>query len=230
MAVQKSFGQRVLANLMKRWLQVFIAFVAFAIASYVTQRVLGPKEIAKNAVKDPKVYKYLCCSECRFEIPYNTDQENIICPKCKPPKVGYFKAAKESIKNGGDRNPWRMYNIGIAVEATTLLALIYLILSRPIKADPTFYVVNCIHCGLLLKYQPDGVDRFAICAGCDEIIKLPDADEVMTTEDQEQVKESSVILAMESSLIESGHIKPRVLDGEASDEAKTDEPNGSKGK
>lgn len=221
MAATKSFGQRLLLNLGKRWIQVFIAFVAFAAVLYISQRVLGPKIVAKNVVKDPKVFKYLFCQECKFEIPYIPEQEDKTCPRCRPPKVGYLKATKESIKKGGDGNPWRFYNIAVMVEFTIMLAVLYYLLSRPIEADPTFYVINCIHCGLLLKYQPDGVDRFALCAGCDEIIKLPDEDEVMTTEDQEHVKESSVILAIESSLIESGHMKPRTMDGES--------PNGSEG-
>lgn len=221
MPAPQTFGQRVLANLKKRWVQVFLSLLVFCASTYVAQRYLGPKDGAKAAAKDPKEFKYLYCSECHFEISYNPEQENKVCPKCKPPKVGYLTAARESIKKGGDGNPWRRYNVAVAVEAVAWLAVVYFLLSRPVEAAPTAFVVNCLHCGLELRYTPDGFDRYALCPGCEQVVKLPDADEAMTPDDRNEVKETALLTAIEQDLRASGTIVDAdPEDGEAADAAK----------
>lgn len=219
MPAPQTFGQRVLANLKKRWIQVFLSLLALCGAVYAAQRVLGPKE-AKAGPKDAAVYKYLTCSECKFEMSYNPEQENKTCPKCKPPTVGYLTAAKESIKKGGDGSPWRRYNIAVAVAAVVWLAVVYLLLSRPVAAAPTEFVVNCLHCGLALRYKPDGCDQYALCPGCEQVVKLPDADEAMTQDDQNDAKETALLTAIEQDLRDSGTIVDAdPEEGEAADAA-----------
>lgn len=213
MAAPKSFGQRVLANLKKRWTQVFLCVLAFCVGLLVTQRVLGPKAEAKNAPKDPNVYKFLRCSECKLEMPYNPEQADRNCPKCRPPKVGFLTPAKESVKTGGDRNPWQRYNIAVIVEGVLLLAAVYYFLSRPVEAVPTEFVLTCPHCGTGLQYTPAGFDQYALCGGCEQVIKLPDEDEAMTREDQQLVKENNLLTVMEADLRQSGHIVDPAAEG-----------------
>ncbi|QEL18382.1 hypothetical protein [Limnoglobus roseus] len=210
MPKQKSFGQRVLANLKKKVVQLLLATALLGGIVWGSARLLGPKTLDRvdtaGQARAKEEYKYLICNSCKLEVLYTAELDNHTCPKCQPPKVGYLMPSKTSIKSGGDGNPWRRYNVAVAIEAVLYLALIYYLLSRPVDETPTEFVLTCLHCGLSLQYKPDGFDQYAICPGCEQVIKLPDEDEAMTREDQEHVREMTILTAMELDLRKSGTI------------------------
>ncbi len=214
MATQKSFGKRVLANLKTKTGQLLLCMALFGGVVWVSAKLLGPKDAPKVGQATDE-YKYLVCNECKLEVLYNREMDRHTCPKCQPPKVGYLMPSKTSVKSGGDGNPWRRYNIAVGVEFIVFLMVIVYLLSRPVADVPTDYILNCLHCGLALRYQPDGFDQYALCPGCDQVIKLPDEEEAMTQEDQEDVKEANILTTMEADLRGSGHIvDPTEEDGE----------------
>ena len=202
MATKKPLAQRVVINLQQKWLQVFLSFVLVVAWVQLMPRLLGPKKLAPGEKQKTDQFKFMHCTECNLEIPFNEELNNRPCTKCRPPKVGFFSATKNSVKSGsGDASPWVYYNYGLILTSISYLGLLYYILSRPIAAPRSnVFVSKCLHCGEYLKYGPDGHDKYVECPKCLNLLKLPDEDEALTAEDHNEDRVDKLILNMETEL------------------------------
>ena len=202
MAVQKPLAQRVVVNLRKKWLQVFLSVVVLAGWVQLMPRLLGPKKLAQGEKQKTDEFKFLHCERCNLEIPFNEQLNGRPCTKCVAPNTGYFVPTKNSIKSGsGDASPWIKYNYGLILTSISYLGLLYYILSRPVEPPRSnVFVSKCLHCGEYLKYGPDGHSRYVECPKCVQLLKLPDEDEALTADDHNEDRVDKLLTKLETEL------------------------------
>src|SRR5262245_60061266 len=126
-AARGGWSRTAVRNLRRRWVQLLLVFVGFGAAFATSGALLSPPP-DKSRPAAEKEYQYLHCDQCKMEIPYNPDLAEKPCPKCQPPKAGFFRPTRTSVKEGGDPSPWRWYNLALAVESlATGGAVVYLL-------------------------------------------------------------------------------------------------------
>src|SRR5262245_14543392 len=108
---------RVKRAFRRRWLQVCIVLVAWLLVIALSVRQYRPKEPPKAGTADTTQYKYLHCDQCLMELPYNKELDGKRCPKCQPPKTGFYVPAEHSVKSGlGAMSPWSKVYVATFVE------------------------------------------------------------------------------------------------------------------
>jgi Zn-finger nucleic acid-binding protein len=196
---KKSWWKRAVANLKNRWVQVLATLIILAIAVGASKVVFGPKAVKANEAKDPNVFKYLHCDQCGTELAYNKELDGKMCPRCRPPKTGFFIATKESVKTGSQTNPWKWYNIAVVVESVVALGMVYYFLSRPVvEAATQFFVVSCPRCSQSLRYSARSHGGAGLCPRCKGLIRFPDEDDAVSENEHARRKEEELVLQIES--------------------------------
>lgn len=193
MANKASWPRRVLAAFRRRWVQVGLVVVTGGLAIGATSLALAPKDRKKpgtaGADKDQAQFKFMHCDNCRLEIPYNPEQEGRRCPKCQPPKTGFFVATRKSIKEGGEPNPWRWYNVAVGFESVAVLGAVVYLLYLPVR-DPSsvWYIFDCPHCSQKLRFRAVSLGGAGMCSRCKRMVRFPDEGEAVR-EDVYQMEE-----------------------------------------
>lgn len=164
---------------------------------------LAPAEPGKKGDAAKAGYKFIHCSECKMELPYNADMADKRCPKCQPPKTGYFKATQASIKSGGSGaiDPWRYVYVAVFIESVVMLGLTVKVLSAPIF-DPkqAYYILPCPHCGQRLRYRGVSLGSLGSCSRCKRMLRFPEEEEAMREEDVQKLEAEVAKLMQEQAL------------------------------
>jgi len=131
---------------------------------------------------DPNVYKYIRCSECGTELPYNKDLDGKRCPKCQPPKTGFYYKQKESLKDAGRASfPLRWFYTAVGLDFLATLAAVVYVCYRP-QTSPAdvYYVCNCTSCNQRLRFREISLGELGQCPRCKSILRFPDEDDAVT--------------------------------------------------
>ena len=193
MKPKKNWVRHVKLAIRKRWVQLCLVLVAWLLAGAVTVGLLAPKPIEKTD-KDTGRFQFLHCDQCRMELPYNAELDGKRCPKCLPPKTGFFVPTERSIKSVWNPSPWRWVYTGLILESLTALAGVVYLLYLPVP-DPltTFYVVNCPHCGQRLRYRHVSLGGLGSCSRCKRMIRFPDEENAVLETDQLQADAAAAL-------------------------------------
>jgi hypothetical protein len=206
----KPLGRRILANMRSKWAQVMISALAFTIILLVSHKLTVKKKAvtAAEKAKEASEFKFMHCDFCRREMPYNESLANKRAQgcACRGTEVGYWTPTKDSAKAGGD-DPLRWFYSAVFVESIVWLAVLYFLLSRE-DDTPEFFFVKCVHCGVVLRYTASGYDLLVACVNCEQPIRLPDEDESMSREEQDEVKAIEAVEGYEKQLRKSGYRFP----------------------
>ena len=203
---KKNWVRHVRLAARKRWVQLGIGLLLWLLVGLLTTLVLKPKVIAKG---DTSQFKFVRCDVCQMELPYSQDMANKRCPKCAAPKTGFLLPAKESLKAGGELDPWRWVYSALFVETVIFLACIVFLLYLPV-ADPTkvYYVVCCPYCAQKLRYRAVSLGGIGSCSRCKRMIRFPEQEDavleadVLKAEEQAAVAEQRALLEQEEEMTE----------------------------
>jgi hypothetical protein len=197
--------RRGFRNLRNRWVQVGITLFATGLVIGMTAALLRPKPLKPGAAVDPNVYKFIHCDNCLMELPYNKDLDGHRCPKCLPPKVGFFVATKRSVKDGAELSKWRWFNLAAAFEGVAALGVIVFLAYLP-TPDPTsiFYLCNCPHCGQRMRFRQVSLGGAGMCPRCRRVVKFPEEDEAVTELEVMEAERLQALAEQEARLAEAG--------------------------
>lgn len=220
MASRRPLGRRILGNFRRKWVQVVISALAFALVLLASHKVLvKPKPVtAEEKKKEEAEFKYMHCDKCGMELTYNKElagQLAVGC-KCQPGDGGFWVATKESLKGGGDEDPSiRWFYTAMLIESVLWLAVLWFLLARKDLA-PDYYFVRCLHCREMLRYTAAGFDLLIACPTCEQPLRLPDEDEAMTEEDHQDETTEHTLGTYEHRLRATGYTFPheRLEEGE----------------
>lgn len=188
MATAKPWYRKAWRALRVRWVQVCMTLLAGALAVMLSSLVLAPKDRRKG---DTAGYKFMHCDQCKTELAYNAELAEKPCPRCRPPKTGFFRPTLRSIKDGGDVDPWRWVHLATALESLATVGMVVYLLYLPVP-DPTsiYYVCNCPHCGQRTRFRQVALGGIGQCPRCKRPFRFPDEDEaVLETEFQKEQEE-----------------------------------------
>jgi hypothetical protein len=198
---QKTWYEKAWKALEKRWVQVCVTLVAGCLVAGISSRLLAPKVDAKGQTADKSKLKYMHCNVCKLEMQYNPELVQRPCPKCRPPKVGFFVATESSVKSAfGGPSPYRWYNLALTFEAFVTVGVVVYLLYLPVP-DPTttFYVFSCPHCRQRMRYRKVALGGLGQCPRCKRPVRFPDEDEavpeqvLMAREQEMQEREAEEI-------------------------------------
>jgi uncharacterized paraquat-inducible protein A len=196
MSKPKPWYRRAIKNLRKRWVQVLLAFVTGAFAVAVTARILIPRSAAGIKDKEAAGYKFLHCNQCMLELAYNAELDGKRCPKCQPPRTGFFVATKDSIRSGGDVSPNRWFYVAAGIEALATLGAVVYIAYLPTR-DPTqiYYVFHCPECDQRLRFREVSLGELGQCPRCENILRFPDEDDAVREDVAEEWHQQMLLQA-----------------------------------
>ncbi len=178
MTTAKPWYRKAWRALRVRWVQVCVALLAGALLAMLTSLVLAPKERARN---DKAGFKFIHCDQCKTELAYNPEMDGKPCPRCRPPKTGFYRPTETSIKAGtGDASPWRWFYLAASVEALATLGAVVYLLYLPVP-DPTatYFVCNCPHCNQRMRFRQVSLGGLGMCPKCKRPVRFPDEDDAV---------------------------------------------------
>jgi hypothetical protein len=176
---RRSWVRHVRLAVRKRWVQLCLLLFAGLLTAGVTFALMAPKPADKAL--DSERYKFIHCDQCKLEMPYNTELVEKRCPRCPPPKTGFFLPTERSIKSGGDPSPWRWLYVTLFLEGVVMLGGVTYLLYLPVT-DPTqvYYVVPCPHCGQRLRYRAVSLGGLGSCSRCKRVLRFPEEENAVT--------------------------------------------------
>jgi hypothetical protein len=196
MTTPKPWYKKAWRALRVRWVQVCITLLAGALVVMASSLAFAPKARART---DKTGYKFMHCDQCKTEMTYNRELEGKPCPRCRPPKTGYFRPTETSIKEGsGDKDPWRWVYLATAVEALATVGVVVYLLYLPVP-DPTatYYLCNCPHCGQRTRFRQVALGGIGQCPRCKRPFRFPDEDDAVPEADF--LKEQGELAAAEAA-------------------------------
>jgi hypothetical protein len=211
--VTKRWKQRARRTFRRRWVQVSLVLLFWLMVMVVTVSRYGPKTPAKGAAQDTSKFKYVHCDNCKLELPYNPDLVEKRCPRCQPPKEGFFVPSEFSVKSRlGQTNPWTPIYVALFIETVAMLALVTYLLYRPVP-DPTsaYFIVSCPYCNQRLRYRAVSHGGQGACSRCKRILRFP--------EEEDAVSEVQALKAEEEAALAQAAAAAAEADAEAAAEA-----------
>jgi uncharacterized paraquat-inducible protein A len=169
----------------KRWVWACLILLVWLILIGVTVNRYAPKPRVKGPGEDVQKYKFMHCDQCMMEMPYNPALDGTRCPKCQPPKTGFFMPTETSAKTGAaSMSPWMKVYVGWLVETVLMLAGLTYVLYRPLD-DPTkqFFVVSCPTCNQRLRYRAVSHGGLGSCSRCKRMLRFPSEDDAVSEEE-----------------------------------------------
>jgi hypothetical protein len=175
----------------KRWVQLCVMLLAGLLVMLLSVLILKPKVIPKE---DTSQFKFMHCTVCSLELPYNKDIAEKRCAKCVGAKVGFFVPTTESVKKGGLLDPWRWVYSALFIETLVLLSSVVYLLYLPVT-DPTkvFYVLTCPHCSQKLRYRAVSLGGIGSCSRCKRMLRFPEEDDAILEADVLKAEQQAVI-------------------------------------
>ncbi len=169
----------------------------------LTLAYVAPKSPEKGKDKDTSGLKFLHCDQCKMELPYNKEMDGKRCPKCQPPKTGFYVATEHSIKGGGSGglDPWRYVYVSILIETIVMLGVSVRVLSKPIF-DPkqAYYILPCPHCNQRLRYRGVSLGSLGSCSRCKRMLRFPEEEEAMLEVDVQKLEAEVAQMLAEQAL------------------------------
>lgn len=160
------------------WAQRRVRLVLIVLAALaggvLTWFLLAPHQFRKKSVD----YKFMHCTTCGLERPYEAAKANERCMKCQPPKVGYYEPTEHPVGANGRSNPWRWFNIAIGVEVLALLGTLFYTL-RPVKdkeKQQVHWRCSCPHCNWRLRFRASLAGKSGQCPRCRRFFHFPTED------------------------------------------------------
>ncbi len=201
----KSWGRHAQLAFRKRWVQVCLLGMIWLFTVLLTVAYMAPNSPAKGAAKDTSGFRFLHCDVCKMELPYNKEMDGKRCPKCVPPKTGFFFPTEQSIRTGsGSLSPWRYVFVAVCIESVVLLGITVRVLSAPIF-DPkaAYYILPCPHCNQRLRYRGVSLGSLGSCSRCKRVLRFPAEEEAMLEADVQKLEEEVAKIMSEQAMAEA---------------------------
>lgn len=149
---------------------------------------------AKDAKQESK-YKFLHCDQCKMEIPYSEKLDGSKCPKCVPPKPGFFVPTEKSA-SAGVQSKWAKVYVAVFVETVIMLGVVTYLLYRPVP-DPTtlYFMIACPYCNQRLRYRAVSHGGIGSCSRCKRMLRFPEEEDAVLEADVLQAEEDAAVAA-----------------------------------
>ena len=155
---------------MKAWILFLLVSIAVFGGTYV---FLRPP--AENT--DPKNFKFMHCSKCGKEQPFQADIAQKKCTKCKKKKGEEPGDLIPTVKSFDGRrvDRWRMLKSAILVEGVLFLFGLTRMVSRKktIKPAEISCLMQCPGCSMKLRFRPRSAGQIGMCPRCKKKFIFP---------------------------------------------------------
>lgn len=183
-ARHRTWYERAWRNLRKRWVQVTLVALAGLCAAGLSWKLLVPR-VDRQADRAAGKFQFMHCTECKTELAYSPEMEGKRCPRCQPPKTGFYVATEETIKSvSGGKSPERWAVLAVTLELLAALGGVVYLLYLPVP-DPaaTFYVCHCPHCHQRLRFRQVSLGGIGQCSRCKRPLRFPGEDDAVRETD-----------------------------------------------
>ncbi|QJW99275.1 hypothetical protein [Frigoriglobus tundricola] len=166
----------------KRWIQVGLVLLVWLLTGSLLYARLAPKPVVRGEKGDTSKFKFLHCDQCNMELPYNKDLDSRPCPKCPPPKSGFYVPTETSAKSGkAALPPWTKVYVALFTDTVLMLgAVTYLMYRKVPDPNSVFFIVACPYCNQRLRYRAVSHGGLGSCSRCKRMIRFPDEDDAVT--------------------------------------------------
>jgi hypothetical protein len=174
-------------------------------AMAVTVGRFGPKTPVKGAAQDTSKFKYVHCDNCKLELPYTPEMVEKRCPRCQPPKEGFFVPSETSVKSRlGQTSPWTRIYVALFIETVVMLALLTYMLYRPVP-DPAsvYFIVSCPYCNQRLRYRAVSHGGQGACSRCKRILRFPDEEDAVSEAQTLKAEEEAALASAAAAAAEA---------------------------
>ena len=123
--------------------------------------------------------KFMHCTTCGFERPYDQNTARERCLRCRPPKVGYYEATEKTVGGNSFSSPWKWFNIAVGFEVVVFLGgLVFVFQSgRERQSRENYLLCQCPYCNWRLRFRESQAAKGGKCPRCRRLFRFPEVDE-----------------------------------------------------